>query len=255
MSLVARRNRILAPAGRRPESVSKKNLTAVAAEPALSTHPVRGEHPTGPRARWGVSLPVRMGLIVTAALVAGGAIGLQLNRPSAGAAAASLAPEPLVVSAEPVGLMSTGASELLLPPVQPAPEPRFAVEAVVVPPNPFEKTRPTPAAAGVGQPAAGGATRPAPAVAGPGAGVKPSGAKPAEPAAPAAPAVEELAVTGIVDGEPPLAVVRFSGRSLFLKIGDAVADTWRLVEIKERSVLFQLGARRVEVPIQGGGSQ
>jgi len=42
---------------------------------------------------------------------------------------------------------------------------------------------------------------------------------------------------------------------LFLKIGDQVADTWRLVEIKERSVLLQLGERRVEIPIQGGNSE
>lgn len=71
----------------------------------------------------------------------------------------------------------------------------------------------------------------------------------------AAPKADEISVTGIVQGDVPVAVVRYAGQSFFLKIGDQVADTWRLVEIKERSALFQLGARRVEVPIKGGSSE
>jgi hypothetical protein len=58
-----------------------------------------------------------------------------------------------------------------------------------------------------------------------------------------------------VQGDPPVAVVRYEGQSFFLKIGDQVADTWRLVEFKERSAIFQLGAQRVEIPIKGGSSE
>lgn len=75
------------------------------------------------------------------------------------------------------------------------------------------------------------------------------------PPTPAAPRADEIVLTGIVEGDPALAVLRYQGQSLFLKIGDQVADTWRLVEIKERSVLLQLGERRVEIPIQGGNSE
>jgi hypothetical protein len=89
----------------------------------------------------------------------------------------------------------------------------------------------------------------------------PAGAAGAQPAAPpqapqlSAPRPEELALTGIIQGEPPLAVVRYAGQTLFLKMGDQIADTWRLVEIKERSARFQLGEQRVEVPIKGGSSE
>jgi hypothetical protein len=80
---------------------------------------------------------------------------------------------------------------------------------------------------------------------------------PTVPAAAATPAVapEELALTGVVQGDPPVAVVQYQGQSLFLKIGDQVADSWRLVEVRERSAIFQMGARRVEVPIKGGSSE
>jgi hypothetical protein len=127
---------------------------------------------------------------------------------------------------------------------------------VTPPPNPFEATplaAPAPVgAAGVGPvgrapgplPPAGGVVEAAPVVAAPGKA----------PAA-APPAADELQLTGIVQGDPPLAVVQFQGQSLFLKIGDQVADSWRLVEIKERSAIFQMGARRVEVPIKGGSSE
>jgi hypothetical protein len=80
---------------------------------------------------------------------------------------------------------------------------------------------------------------------------------PAQAAAenPEAPEIEDLALTGIIEGDPPLAVVQYAGQSLFLKIGDQVADTWRLVEINERSARFQLGEQRVEIPIRGGSSE
>ena len=61
-------------------------------------------------------------------------------------------------------------------------------------------------------------------------------------------------IIGIVQGEPALAVVKSEGQSFYLKIGDQIADTWRLEAIKERSVILRLGGRRVEIPIQGGNS-
>jgi hypothetical protein len=64
-----------------------------------------------------------------------------------------------------------------------------------------------------------------------------------------------LAVIGLVQGDPPLAVVEYAGQQFYLKVGDQVADTWRLEEIKERSATFRLGEQRVEVPINGGRSQ
>jgi hypothetical protein len=66
---------------------------------------------------------------------------------------------------------------------------------------------------------------------------------------------EEPEIVGIVQGEPPLAVAKSDGQSFYLKVGDQIADTWRLVAIKDRSVVFRLGGRRVEVPIQGGNSE
>jgi hypothetical protein len=89
--------------------------------------------------------------------------------------------------------------------------------------------------------------------------LEPARPTPAPAAAPelaeGAPKADQLSVTGIVQGDPPLAVVEFQGQSLFLKIGDKVADSWRLVEIRERSALFALGPRRVEVPIKGGSGE
>jgi hypothetical protein len=70
-----------------------------------------------------------------------------------------------------------------------------------------------------------------------------------------APGPDELGVTGIVQGDPPLVVVQYEDQSFYLKVGDQVADTWRLEEIKERSAVFQLGEQRVEIPIKGGSSQ
>jgi hypothetical protein len=78
---------------------------------------------------------------------------------------------------------------------------------------------------------------------------KASAAKAAPQQAPVPPEI-----IGIVQGEPPLVVVKSEGQSFYLKIGDQVADTWRLEAIKERSAIFRLGGRRVEIPIQGGNS-
>ena len=185
-------------------------------------------------------------------LVLGGASGLLLNRSRADVRLQALREDPVLAApveaaplpAEPVVAASTGNGRVL-----------FSLRSVQteVPPDPFQPVamqQPIPrsplAAPSLEVEAAPRpASRPAPA------------AQPTEPAAPAAPAVkaEELALTGIVQGDPPVAVVQFQGQSLFLKIGDQVADSWRLVEVKERSAIFQMGARRVEVPIKGGSSE
>lgn len=69
------------------------------------------------------------------------------------------------------------------------------------------------------------------------------------------PLPEDLTVTGIVAGESPLVVVQTGGRTLFLKIGDQVADSWQLDSIGERSVVFRADKQQVTLPIQGGGSE
>jgi hypothetical protein len=95
--------------------------------------------------------------------------------------------------------------------------------------------------------------------------VPPAGAVPAgPPAAAPAPLVkqephelapEDVTLTGTIQGDPPLAVIKYGGQSLFLKIGDQVADAWRLAEIGERSAVLKRGEQRIEVHITRGGSQ
>ncbi|MFN3649112.1 MAG: hypothetical protein ACK47B_05975 [Armatimonadota bacterium] len=104
-------------------------------------------------------------------------------------------------------------------------------------------------------------------------------AKPARPVAPAAPGAaptegpasppaskrlpalpEGLTLTGIIQGDPALAVLRWNEQTMFLKAGDLIADTWRLDEIRERSVTLRLSGKagseqRVEIPLRGGNSQ
>lgn len=128
--------------------------------------------------------------------------------------------------------------------------------AVMPPPDPFAPLGPPP---------------PAPAVSRPAQRMQiPAGARPAQPepgytpaaAAPSAPVQaasspqglpDDLVVTGIVDGERPLAVIQMNGATLFLKIGDTVADTWVLDEIGQRSVVLRSGASKRTFAIQGGG--
>lgn len=215
--------------------------------------------------------PVRLiAASVLGVLVVGGGIGLVMNRTAAPATAAkSPAPRP-ALAASSVPVLPQQPSGL---PVEPAMTPVASSTVVSIrsvqatpPPNPFEPVRsaaplpvatpaaPKPAAAPAAL--AGAApkltARPQPAAGTPAAAPAPAAAQPA-PAN--APKPEELLLTGIIHGEPALAVMSFGGQSLFLKIGDQVADTWRLVEIKERSAIFQLGAQRVEVPIKGGSSE
>jgi len=185
-------------------------------------------------------------------LVVGGGTGLLLNQTTAENRRLLLDQQRLLAAAEPV---------MALPRSEPVAAPEmaggrrvlFSLRPVDVapPPNPFEAT-PLPTAASSGP--AGLLRGPGPLP--PATGVVPApAAAPAGPAPVAAPRADELHLTGIIQGEPPLVVVQFQGQSLFLKIGDQVADSWRLVEIKERTAVFQMGARRVEVPIKGGSSE
>lgn len=209
-------------------------------------------------------LPRISGLALTVAgiLALGGGVGLALNRTSAPATAVAEA-VPGDPATDPLTPASTGAeispTPTLVRSVTVAPR----LVDVTPPENPFLRTAAdpvayAPATSNVSIPASVAAA-PAPAgrVAAKTAVAPTTSAQPAQPAAfaPGNPSADDLALTGIVQGEPPVAVVRYSGQSLFLKIGDQVADTWRLVEIKERSAIFQLGAQRVEIPIKGGSSE
>jgi hypothetical protein len=72
----------------------------------------------------------------------------------------------------------------------------------------------------------------------------------------AAPApVERPTLTGIIQGDPPLVIVRYEGQTLFLKVGDRAGTAWKLEEIRESSAVFRMGDQRVEVLVQGGISR
>lgn len=188
-------------------------------------------------------------------LVLGVTFGLLVNRSAAENRARSLRDDPALQAA-------------LAPLPEPEAEPVVAAadpngtrvlfslrtSAADVPPDPFV---PVPMSRAIPRPAVETGERTlsvAPAAAAP---VLPNPGATARREEPAAPAVSaaDLNLTGLVQGDPPVAVVQYQGQSLFLKIGDLVADSWRLVEIKERSAIFQMGARRVEVPIKGGSSE
>jgi hypothetical protein len=196
-------------------------------------------------------------LAIAGVLVVGGGIGLAINRPAdAQSSSAAVVPgDPATDVATPV----TTAAETLPAPTLVRTSTTMRFTDTTPPENPFLRTMAAPpvlasAPAGNSGGAAFGSAPVLPAV-GAHAGAK-KAPKPADtPVAPTAPSADDLQLTGVVQGDPPVAVVRFSGQSFFLKIGDQVADTWRLVEIKERSALFQLGAQRVEIPIKGGSSE
>lgn len=193
-------------------------------------------------------------LFVAGALLAGGVAGLVVNHGAAfGGASAARQAVPVPVEGSPL-------REVALLPVADvaagsgARDAGFRVVAVnVVPPDdPFRPTKadalaPVLPVKPAAKPA-GEDVRFAPRA---GAVSKSAGAEPPPPA----PRLEGVTVAGIIQGEPPVALVRHSGQSLFLKVGDQVAGSWRLAEINERSAVFQLGEQRVEVPIQGGSSQ
>ncbi|MBM3457177.1 MAG: hypothetical protein FJX77_01385 [Armatimonadetes bacterium] len=119
-------------------------------------------------------------------------------------------------------------------PVPILPDVRVGVPVAVVPrapASPSAKPAPKPAA----RPAAKPAARPA-----------------AKPTTPGQSGPERPILTGVVQGDPPVAVVRWGGQTMFLRVGDQVAGLWRLEQVKENSAVFRLGEQRVETHIQGG---
>lgn len=198
-----------------------------------------------------------LAVMVAGVLAVGGGVGLALNHAGAPAAAT---PEviPGDPATDPLTPASTSADAAPAPTLVRSTIAAPRVVEVMPPENPFLRTAADPAVfAPAGNPGSVSVTVAAPAAPVARPSGTPAAAAPARPAPaePSAPNADDLALTGIVQGEPPVAVVRYSGQSLFLKIGDQVADTWRLVEIKERSAIFQLGAQRVEIPIKGGSSE
>jgi hypothetical protein len=209
--------------------------------------------------------------IVAAVLGGGGVSGLVLSQvyAASGPGEVFVAVRALSLEGEAADSPAVTAASVPLPG---APRPERA--PIPVPPDPFRPSRAASAlvleAAEPADPEAGGDSEGLDApdaalttAADPGAAV-PVLPRPARgerrPGAESAPAAETLpaealAVVGIIQGEPSLAVVRYGGQSHYLKVGDQIADTWRLREITERSAVFQLGAQRVEVPIKGGSSQ
>lgn len=220
-------------------------------------------------------LPRGFAVIVGGVMAAGALSGFLLNRSatlakvSPGEAPPALTTAARLASregaAEPVHTLTREepqpAAELV------APVRRLRVRAVTITPpdDPFQPSQPVVATAPLpvkavqtGAPGAnpGEFIFSAPVARTPAAGPAPAAAvTPAAAPAPAGPRPEEIVLTGIIQGEPPLAVIRHGGQSHFLKIGDKVADSWRLEEIKERSAVLKLGGERVEIPIQGGSSQ
>ena len=199
-------------------------------------------------------------LTIAGVLVVGGGIGLAFNRPvGAQTSSVSVVPgDPATDITTPV----TTAAETLPAPTLVRSSMTMRFTDTTPPDNPFVRTAAAPPLVSVapaqrGMGGGGGAFENAPVL--PAVGLHGSvkaAAKPVDtPATPSVPSANDLHLTGVVQGDPPVAVVRFSGQSFFLKIGDQVADTWRLVEIKERSAVFQLGAQRVEIPIKGGSSE
>lgn len=199
-------------------------------------------------------------LAITLLLGAGALAGIALNQRATAPAnqPAPAPPETVLAAAAPVPVASRPAVPDRTPVVALAGAvmPR---EEIAPPDNPFLPTPadPLPARAeGAAAAAMAGAGRgipslpPVSAVPAPVAPVPVPGTGAARSSAPEG----ELEVVGIVQGEPPLAVVRWQGQSFYLKVGDQVADTWRLVAVRERSAIFRLGEQRVEIPIQGGNS-
>lgn len=217
--------------------------------------------------RRGASTALGLRLFVAGALLVGGLAGLIAHRVVAGTmtpgARAGTMDAPGTRQETILSLAAVGDPEL---PRGVAPLRIRVRPADVVPPDdPFRPSRAEPLAAlpaGAGQAKNAGTQVPAfhPAAA-PGPAVTPE-RSPAPAARPeravartAAPALDGVTLVGIIQGEPPVALLRSGGQSLFLKVGDQLAGTWRLAEIKERSAVLELGDHRVEIPIQGGNSQ
>jgi len=215
-----------------------------------------------PEERRGLPRISGMALVVAGALVLGGGVGLALNRSTA-PAAVTVEAIPGDPATDPQTPPSTSAESAPAPTLVRSVTVAPRLVDVTPPENPFLRTAADPVALA---PVGGGAPVPAAVAGTPAFALRAASAvatpgtvlpKPAHPAAvsDSKPSADDIALTGIVQGDPPVAVVRYEGQSFFLKIGDQVADTWRLVEFKERSAIFQLGAQRVEIPIKGGSSE
>jgi hypothetical protein len=191
----------------------------------------------------------RLRLMLVLALLSSGAAGLAVNvgfgharrneeaptlLASAGDLTSTRQPERIIVSDE--SDKSTGAAL------------RFQKVDAAAPADPFEPT--LPAKASVVKPALVKGADKSAAAGGP-ADIEKAAQAAADAAAPAA---DSLSLVGIIQGDPALAVVKYDGQSFFLKIGEQVADTWRLEQIGERSATFSLGKRRVEIPLHEGSS-
>jgi hypothetical protein len=224
--------------------------------------------PSPPRAAMSQTLLV---VIVLASVAVGGAVGLSLNPgrksapPPSRPSQASPGPSPDVAHAAPSPAAVVRPAAVRVPAtalsvrwrdIQAPADPFQPTRAALKPPVPVQTAGAAPAAlpgpqaamAGQSVTPTGGTLRknPAgsPALAAK-AGARPASAKAELPA---------ITVSGIVGGDSPVAVVQYGGQSFFLKIGDRLADTWRLVETRERSVIFRQGKQRVEIPIQGGSA-
>ena len=192
-------------------------------------------------------------VLVAGVLAVGGGVGLAVNQAHSARAAVQAPLAGSDAGSDESGTVTAQevvATEAAVAPLLPKPA-AVRVAEVTAPANPFLPS-PAPALPKPVNPGPGNNGQIA-ALNGQAAPAAPALPKP-EPA-PAAPSLDDVQLSGIVHGEPPLAVLKYQGQSLFLKIGDQVADTWRLTEIKERSAVFQLGGRRIEIQIQGGSSQ
>jgi hypothetical protein len=221
----------------------KRQPCAVSPNTNLTTPPV-DVTASGGRSELAKSVS-RIRTLLLAALLTCGAAGLAVNfvlgRPG----------DQDDVAAQPTLLASAGELTSSAQPGVTAPEERkplalrFRKIEATAPADPFQPS--LPAIAAVSKPAP---IKAMPKVA-PGAAIEAAAQAAAEAAAPAP---EELSLVGIIQGDPALAVVKYVGQSFFLKVGEQVADTWRLEQIGERSATFSLGNRRVEVPLREGSS-
>ena len=217
-------------------------------------------------------------VFVAGVLVMGGVVGFFLNplARSKGVAPVEMAER----SQEPAEEEFAGEPE----PVDPLPVPAAlwtkgarvrGVARVIPPEDPFQPTQADPSTApamlmqpnwGLGLAAAGPpalplpyASAPAQRVALPPTTLSVQAVVPRGPATPprslpnpAPTAVTRPVLTGLVQGDPPVALARWEGQTVFLKVGDTIAGTWQLIAINENSAVFRLGAQRVELHIQGG---
>jgi len=194
---------------------------------------------------------ILIGLLLLGTLILG--YLLMVARPGAGAAESG---SPAVSVAPSIEGPATAAAATR----SAAPPARIRSVELSPPADPFQPTAaeplaavPTPGAAG--QQAAAPGRNPA-ALLAPGSAVGAPQAVRQSPPAPTAPVrPQDLILTGIIDAEPALAVIKNGSQTLFLKIGDRVGDAWQLMEIKERSAVFVRDGQRVELQIIGGGAE